>query len=275
MDQPDILLNDGRRIPQLGLGTWQTEPDAAVAAVRHALGSGYRSIDTAAIYRNEEGVGEAVRDGGIPREEVFVTTKLWNTDQGYDAARRAFDASLKRLGLDHVDLYLIHWPAPAKNLYVDSWRALIALRDEGRARSIGVSNFQAGHLKRIVDETGVIPVLNQVELHPGFQQNALRAVHAEYESATESWSPRGQAKALDDPTLTDLARKHGRSAAQVVIRWHLQEGLVVIPKSANPARMDENLAVFDFQLDPEDMERLRGMDRSDGRLGPDPDTADF
>ena len=275
MDQSRILLNDGRHIPQLGLGTWQTEPDATAVAVRHALGAGYRSIDTAAIYRNEEGVGEAVRSGDVPREQVFVTTKLWNTDQGYDAARRAFDSSLERLGLDYVDLYLIHWPAPKQDRYVDSWRALIALRDEGRARSVGVSNFGAEHLKRIVDATGVIPVLNQVELHPSFQQNALRAVHAEYEIATESWSPLGQAKALDDPTLLELARKHGRSAAQVVIRWHLQEGLVVIPKSADPARMDENLAVFDFQLDPEDMERLRGMDRSDGRLGPDPDTADF
>ncbi len=271
MNQPDILLNDGRRMPQLGLGTWQTEPEAAAAAVRHGLEAGYRSIDTAAIYRNERGVGEAVRSAGVPRDEVFVTTKLWNADQGYDEARRAFDASLERLGLDFVDLYLIHWPVPRQDRYVDSWRALVALREEGRTRSIGVSNFQAGHLKRIVDETGVIPAVNQVELHPGFQQSALRAVHAEYEIATEGWSPLGQAKALDDPALQALARKHGRTAAQVVIRWHLQEGLVTIPKSANPARMDENLAVFDFQLDAEDMERVRSLDRPDGRMGDDPD----
>ena len=275
MNPPQILLNDGRRMPQLGLGVYLTPPEETAKAVGHALFSGYRAVDTAAIYRNEAGVGQAVYESEVADEDVFVTTKLWNADQGYDAARHAFDASLDRLGMEQVDLYLIHWPAPKKDLYVESWRALIALRDEGRALSIGVSNFQPEHLRRIIDETGVIPAVNQIELHPSFQQNALRAVHAEYEIATESWSPLGQAKALDDPTLTALADKHGKSAAQVVIRWHIQEGLLVIPKSAHPQRIEENADVFDFQLEPEDMERLRAMDRPNGRLGPDPDTADF
>lgn len=275
MDQPDILLNDGRRMPQLGLGVYLTPAEETAEAVGHALSCGYRAVDTAAIYRNEAGVGRGVYDSAVSDEDVFVTTKLWNSDQGYDAARRAFDASLERLGMEQVDLYLIHWPAPKKDLYVESWRALIALRDEGRALSIGVSNFQPEHLRRIIDETGVVPAVNQVELHPNFQQNAVRAVHAEYEIATESWSPLGQAKGLDDPTLEALADKHGTSAAQVVIRWHIQEGLLVIPKSVHPQRIEENADVFDFQLDPEDMDRIRAMDRTDGRIGPDPLTADF
>ena len=273
MTQPDLTLNDGRRMPQLGLGVWQTPADETARVVGEALRLGYLAVDTAAIYRNERGVGEAVREHGA--DQVFVTTKLWNDDQGFDAARRAFDKSLGKLGLDAVDLYLIHWPAPKKDLYVETWRALVQLRDEGRARSIGVSNFGPEHLKRIVDETGVIPAVNQVELHPSFQQDRLRAVHSEYEIITESWSPLGQAKALDDPTLTALAAKHGRTAAQVVIRWHIQEGLLVIPKSVRSERLRENLDVFGFQLDADDMERLRAMDRPDGRIGPDPDTADF
>ncbi len=275
MTQPEILLNDGRRMPQLGLGVWQTPADETARLVGHALFAGYRAVDTAAIYRNERGVGQGVRESEVADDDVFVTTKLWNDDQGFDAARRAFDKSLGKLGMESVDLYLIHWPAPKKDLYVETWRALIALRDEGRAKSIGVSNFGPEHLKRIVDETGVIPAVNQVELHPSFQQNALRAVHAEYEIATESWSPLGQAKALDDPTLGAIADKHDKTTAQVVIRWHVQEGLIVIPKSANPRRIEENADVFDFQLDAEDMERIRGLDRPDGRIGPDPDTADF
>lgn len=273
--RPDILLNDGRRMPQLGLGVYLTPAEETARAVGHALFSGYRAVDTAAIYRNEAGVGRAVYDSEVADEDVFVTTKLWNTDQGYDAARHALDASLERLGMEQVDLYLIHWPAPKRDLYLESWRALIALRDEGRALSIGVSNFAPEHLRRIIDETGVVPAVNQVELHPRFQQNALRAVHAEYEIATESWSPLGQAKGLDDPVLAALADKHGKSAAQVVIRWHIQEGLLVIPKSAHPQRIEENADVFDFELDPEDMDRVRAMDRPDGRIGPDPTTADF
>ena len=275
MTHPDILLNDGRRMPQLGLGVYLTPPDGTARAVGHALFSGYRSVDTAAIYGNEHGVGQAVYESDVPDDEIFVTTKLWNTDQGYDAARRAFDASLDRLGMEQVDLYLIHWPAPKRDLYVETWRALIALRDEGRALSIGVSNFQPEHLRRIIDETGVVPAVNQVELHPAFQQAALRAVHAEYEIATESWSPLGQAKGLDDPTLGALADKHDKSPAQVVLRWHIQEGLVVIPKSAHPQRIEENADVFDFELDAQDMAAIRGLDRPDGRIGPDPDRADF
>ena len=268
-----ITLNDGRAMPQLGLGVYLTPADETARVVGDAVAAGYRHVDTAAVYRNEAGVGEAVR--AAAGCDVWVTTKLWNEQQGFDAARTAFDKSLGRLGLESVDLYLIHWPAPKKGLYVETWKALIALRDEGRAKSIGVSNFGPEHLKRIVDETGVIPAVNQVELHPGFQQHALRAVCAEYEIAVESWSPLGQAKGLDDPVLQAIGAKHGKTTAQVVIRWHLDSGLVVIPKSVHPQRIRENAAVFDFRLDAEDLDRIAGMDSPDGRIGPDPETADF
>ena len=270
---PTIPLNDGRAIPQLGLGVWQVPDDQAAAAVAEALAAGYRLVDTAAIYENEKGVGEGLRAAGVAREDVYVTTKLWNADQGHDETLRACEASLGLLGLDYVDLYLIHWPVPAKDRYLDSWRALIALRERGLVRSIGVSNFHAAHLQRVIDATGVVPAVNQVELHPFFQQRPLRAVHAERGIVTESWSPLAQGEALGDPTIGAIAAKHGKSPAQVVIRWHLDRGLVVIPKSVTPARIRENAAVFDFALDADDLAKLDGLD-ADRRVGPDPEHFD-
>ena len=269
---PDIALNDGRTIPPLGFGVWQLPETGTQATVAAALRAGYRSIDTAAAYGNEAGVGRAVRDATVARDDLFVTTKLWNDRQGYDATLRAFDESLARLGLDAVDLYLIHWPCPGRELYVATWQALVRLREEGRARSIGVSNFTEGTLERIVGETGVTPAVNQIELHPAFQQRALREVHARLGIVTEAWSPLGQARFLDDPTLAAIARRHGRTPAQVVLRWHVESGLVAIPKTATPARIAENLDLFGFALTPEDRAALAGLDRPDGRIGPDPET---
>jgi 2,5-diketo-D-gluconate reductase A len=273
MPQPQsVTLNDGRVMPQLGLGVFQTPPDATAEAVRTALADGYRSIDTAAIYGNETGVGEGFRASGLAREDVFITTKLWNGSQGFDRGLRACEKSLERLGLDHVDLYLIHWPAPKQDLYVDSWKALIRLREEGKATSIGVSNFAPEHLERIIGETGVVPVLNQIELHPDFQQRLWRTADAEHDILTESWSPLGQGDALTNPVLTGIARKHGKTAAQVVIRWHLDSGLIVIPKSVTPSRIAENFDVWDFGLDAEDMAAIEALDSPSGRRGPDPVT---
>lgn len=272
MSQPTVTLNDGRTMPQLGFGVWKIENGSAAAIVRDAIAAGYRSIDTAAAYRNEEGVGEAVRSADVAREDIFVTTKLWNDDQGYDTALRAFDASLKRLRLDYVDLYLIHWPAWKRDAYVDSWRALVRIREEGRARSIGVSNFQIRHLERLFDETGVVPAVNQIEVHPRFQQRELRAFNAKHGIATESWSPLGRGALLANETILAIARKHGRTPAQVVIRWHLDNGLIVIPKSATPARIRENFDVFGFSLDQDDMKAIDTLDNKSGRVGPDPET---
>ncbi|HEY0212499.1 MAG TPA: aldo/keto reductase [Paenirhodobacter sp.] len=273
--QPTVTFNDGKAIPQLGLGVWQTPDDGAVRVVQTALQAGYRHVDTAAIYENEQGVGGGIRAADIARGDLFVTTKVWNADQGYEATLRAADASLARLGLDHVDLYLIHWPSPKQNLYVETWRALIRLRDEGRALSIGVSNFAVPHLDRLISETGVVPALNQIELHPRFQQRALRAAHAERGIATESWSPLGQGTLLADPTIVAIAAKHGRTPAQVIIRWHLDSGLIVIPKSVTPSRIVENFDVFGFALDAQDMTAIAALDIVAGRIGPDPMTADF
>jgi 2,5-diketo-D-gluconate reductase A len=270
MHSPTIRMNDGRAIPQLGLGVWQISDDETPAVVRAALDVGYRSIDTAALYHNEEGVGRAVREGAVPREELFVTTKLWH-DRHHDA-ERAFDESLRRLGLDYVDLYLIHWPAPGQNRYVEAWTSLVRLRESGRARSIGVSNFNRDHLERIVDATGVVPAVNQVELHPRFQQRALRELHAERGIATESWSPLGQGTAPGEPVVQEIARKHGRTPAQVVIRWHLDSGLIVIPKSSHARRLRENWESLDFRLDEEDIRAIEGLDRRDGRMGLNPAT---
>jgi 2,5-diketo-D-gluconate reductase A len=273
--QPVIALRDGQRIPQLGLGVWQTPNHEAAVVVRTALECGYRHVDTASLYGNEQGVGEGVRSSGLARDEVFVTTKVWNDDQGLDRALRAIDASLERLGLDHVDLLLVHWPAPQRKLYVETWRALVRARQEGRARSIGVSNFEPEHLDRIIAETGVVPVINQVELHPRFQQKRLRAAHAERGVRTQAWSPLGQGQLLAHPLVARVADKHGRSPAQVIIRWHIDLGLIVIPKSSNAQRIRENFDVFGFQLDADDLATLEKLDEAGGRIGPDPMTADF
>ena len=266
-----IILSDGAAMPQFGLGVWQTPAEETEAVVRDALEAGYRAVDTAAIYGNEEGVGRAL-DG---RTDVFITTKLWNTEQGFDQTLRAFDASAAKLGVEAVDLYLIHWPAPAKDQYVDTWRALIQLKKDGRARSIGVSNFRPEHIDRLIAETGVIPVVNQIELHPRFQQREARAFHALHNIATESWSPLGKAQFIDDPKLAEIAERHGKTAAQVIIRWHLDCGLIVIPKSVRAERLRENIDVFDFSLSDEDLAAIATLDAADGRLGPDPLTATF
>lgn len=268
---PFLTLRDGIRMPQLGLGVWQVPNAQAAQVVGEALRVGYRAVDTAAVYGNEEGVGQAIRESGLPREEVFVTTKVWNTDQGYDATLRAMETSLTRLGLDYVDLYLIHWPVPAQDRFLETWRALERLRADGKARSIGVSNFKIPHLERLLDASEVVPSVNQIELHPYLQQRELREFHAKHGIATESWSPLAKGQILGDPVVGAIAAKHGKSPAQVVIRWHLDSGLIVIPKSATPSRLPENLAAMDFALDAEDMARLAALDQG-RRVGPDPDT---
>lgn len=268
---PSLTFHDGKNAPQLGFGVWQIPEDTVDGVVKSALDVGYRSVDTAAIYDNERGVGRGIAQSGVPRDQLFVTTKVWNTDHGHDQTRQAFEISLDKLGLDYVDLYLIHWPVPSVNQYVEAWEAMIQLRHEGRAKSIGVCNFNVSHLQQLLDKTGVLPVVNQIELHPLFQQSALREFHAEHDIITEAWSPLGQGQLWDNPTLQTLAQKHQRSLAQVVLRWHLQLGNMVIPKSVTTARLKENMAIFDFQLDDDDMAAIATLDNPDGRTGPDPD----
>ncbi|MEE1803196.1 MULTISPECIES: aldo/keto reductase [unclassified Streptomyces] len=264
---PTLTLNNGIEMPQLGFGVWQVPDDEATQAVTTALEAGYRSIDTAAIYGNEEGTGKALATAGIAREDLFVTTKLWNGEQGYDTTLRAFDVSLGKLGLDHVDLYLIHWPTPAVDKYVDTYKAFEKILADGRARAIGVSNFLPEHLERLTGETSVVPAVNQIELHPQLQQAEARAFHAERSIATEAWSPLGQGKGLlDVPTVVAIARKHERTPAQVVLRWHLQLGNVVIPKSVTPSRIQENIDVFGFELDADDLAAFAALDEGK-RLG--------
>ncbi|PZG19707.1 aldo/keto reductase [Nonomuraea aridisoli] len=267
---PKVTLNNGVEIPQLGFGVFQVPDRETAAAVTAALRAGYRSIDTAAIYGNEAGVGRALAETGLPREELFVTTKVWNTDQGYDSTLKAFDASLAKLGLDHVDLYLIHWPAPRRGLYLDTWRAIERLVADGRVRAAGVSNFQPAHLRRLLEHGSLVPAVNQIELHPGLQQAELRALHAELGIATEAWSPLAQGAVLGDDAIVSIARRHGRSPAQVVLRWHLQLGTIVIPKSVTPARIQENIDVFDFTLADDELAAIAALDRG-LRTGPDPD----
>ena len=263
---PTVNLASGAVMPQLGFGVWRVDDDGAEASVAVALDDGYRSIDTASLYRNEPGVGRALRaaaDRGIATEEVFLTTKLGNPDQGYDTALRAFDASASRLGVDVIDLYLIHWPRPKIDLYVDSWRALIRLRDEGRVRSIGVSNFEPEHLDRLIAETGETPSINQVELHPYFQQRALREYHAGHGIVTEAWAPLGANRTglLDDPAIVGVAQRHGITPAQTILAWHLAREIVAIPKSVTPSRIAENLAAQDVSLTAEDLETIDRLDR--------------
>ena len=268
---PNVRLNDGVEIPQFGFGVFQVPPDETAPTVRAAFDAGYRHIDTAQMYGNEEGVGQALAESGLSRDEVFLTTKLNNDGHGYDTAIRRLDESLKRLGTDHVDLYLIHWPRPREDRYVDTWRGFEKAAAEGKARAIGVSNFTVANLERLAAETETVPAVNQVELHPRFTQDGLRAYHAQHGIATEAWSPIGQGQGLlDDSLLGELAGKYGKSPAQVVLRWHVQLGNIVFPKSMHPERMRENIDVFDFELADDDVAAISGLN-VDGRLGPDPD----
>jgi 2,5-diketo-D-gluconate reductase A len=269
--QPTVALNDGAIMPQFGLGVFQTPPDATERIVRMAVDDGYRLIDTAAMYRNEEGVGKAL----LGQTQAFVTTKLGNSDHGFEEALRAFDASIGRLRRDAPDLYLIHWPRPRVNRYVESWKAFIRLQKDGRVRSIGVSNFNRDYLERIIAETGVTPAVNQIELHPRFQQKALRAFHDGHGIRTESWSPLGRGGLLGEAAIVDIAAKHRKTPAQVVIRWHLDSGLIAIPKTVRPERLKENIGALGFRLDDEDMRQIEALDSPDGRIGPDPATASF
>ncbi len=268
---PSLELAAAERIPQLGYGVFQVPPRETEQAVAEALAVGYRHIDTAAAYRNEGGVGTALRASGLAREEIFLTTKCWNEDQGYEQAKRACRESLERLELTHLDLYLIHWPVPAHDRYVETWRAFIELQSEGLVRSIGVSNFQPAHLERLIAETGVTPAINQVELHPYFQQAGLRREHERLGVLTEAWSPLGQGLELEDGVIAEIAQAHGKTPAQAIIRWHLQVGNVVIPKSVTPERIRENFDVFDFTLSDAQMDAIAALDAGT-RIGPDPDT---
>ncbi len=267
---PTIALRGGVEIPQLGFGVFQVPPQDTAEVTTRALLAGYRHIDTAAAYRNEAGVGQALHAADVDRDEVFITTKCFNDDHGYDAAQRALKDSLDRLELEHVDLYLVHWPVPSRDRYVETWQALVELQAQGLARAIGVSNFQPAHLERIVRETGVTPAVNQVELHPRFQQAGLRREHRELGIVTEAWSPLAQGQVLDDPAIVEIAEEHDRTPGQVVIRWHLQLGNVVIPKSVTPARIEENFDVFDFHLAEREMAAIEELDAGE-RIGPDPD----
>ena len=271
---PFVTLNNGLEMPQFGLGVWRIPNEEAAGNVQAAISAGYRLIDTATIYLNEEGVGEGVRQSGVLREELFITSKLWNSDQGYDSTLKAFDASLERLGLDYLDLYLIHWPQPMYDTYVESWQAMERLYKEGRVKAIGVSNFQPAHLERLAAECEVVPAVNQVELHPRLVQAEVRAYDEAHGIQTESWSPLRGAMGNGVPeVIENLAAKYHKTPAQVVLRWHIQLGLVVIPRSSRHERIRENVDIFDFELDDVDVAAISALNR-DERLGAHPDTMD-
>jgi 2,5-diketo-D-gluconate reductase A len=276
---PELTFNDGNTIPQLGYGVWQVEDDVAEKVVVQAFEAGFRHIDTAKIYGNEAGVGRAIERSALLPEDIFITTKLWNADQGYESTLKAFEESLERLGLETLDLYLIHWMQPKQDKYVDTWKALIELQKRGRVKTIGVSNFTKEGLQRLIDETGVVPAINQVELHPFFNQADLREFNASKGILTQAWSPLGQGgELLESPVITQIAAKHGATPAQVVIAWHLAIGNVVIPKSVTESRIRENYAALDVSLDETDIQAINGLDRSAedaGRIGPDPAVSDF
>ena len=267
---PRLSLDDGATVPQLGFGLYKVPAADAARLCREAIAIGYRHLDTAAFYGNEEGVGEAVREAPVSRQELFVASKVWKDDNGYDTTLRAFDASIARLGLASLDLYMIHWPVPSTDRYVDTWRALIRLQEEGRVRSIGVANFHTHHIERIVAETGVTPVVNQVELHPWLPQRELREFDEGRGIRTEAWSPLARGRILATPLLDDLAAKHGRTPAQIVLRWHIELGNIVIPKASSPDRLRENLDVFDFALDADDLDVIASLETGE-RTGRDPD----
>ncbi|HEX6689412.1 MAG TPA: aldo/keto reductase [Solirubrobacterales bacterium] len=268
---PAVTLHDGVEIPQLGFGVFQVPPDDTQAVVEEALEVGYRHIDTAAAYRNERGVGAAIAASGVPREEIFVTTKLWNSQQGYESTLGAFEKSLDRLGLDRLDLYLIHWPVPTEGRALDTWRAFERIQEEGGSRTIGVSNFRVEDLEMLEREAEMLPTVNQIELHPHFPQTELRAWHLEHRIATEAWSPLAQGDLLANETISGVAARHGRTPAQTILRWHLQLGNVVIPKSVTPARIRDNFELFDFELTGDDMTEIAALDVGQ-RIGPDPGT---
>jgi 2,5-diketo-D-gluconate reductase A len=268
---PRIPLRGDTEIPQLGFGVFQVPPEDTADVVTRALETGYRHIDTAAAYRNEAELGQAFHASGLDREDVFITTKCFNTDHGYEEAQHALKQSLEQLGLDHVDLYLIHWPVPSQDRYVETWKAFVEMQAQGLTRSIGVSNFQPAHLRRLIEETGVTPAVNQVELHPRLQQPGLRREHADLGIVTEAWSPLAQGAVLDDPVITGIAEEHDVTPGQAVIRWHLQLGNVVIPKSVTPERIEQNLDVFGFHLSDAEMAAIEALDAGE-RTGPDPDT---
>lgn len=272
--QPLIELNDGNTIPQIGLGVWRLDDADAPGLVAEAIAAGYRHIDTAQAYGNEAGVGRAVREAEIARQDLFITSKLRTGDQGYDSAMRSFDESMERLGLDVLDLFLIHWPAAMHGLYVDTWKAFVALQKEGRVRSIGVSNFLPEYIETLAQETGVLPAVNQIELHPYYQQRDVRAFHTQNAVAIQSYSPLGSGAVLGDAEIAAIGAEHGKSVAQVIVRWHLQQGLIVLPKSATPSRVRENIDVFDFELSPDEMARIGALDSPDGKTLPRPEQMD-
>ncbi|MEU2349639.1 aldo/keto reductase [Modestobacter sp. NPDC049651] len=272
---PTITLNNGVEIPQLGFGVYQVKPEETAQAVQSALEVGYRHIDTAEMYQNEKGVGEGIRNSGVPREEVFVTSKLNNGFHAHDAALKAFDGTLEALQFDYVDLFLIHWPLPGIDVdYVETWKAMEEIYRSGRAKAIGVSNFNPHHLRRLFAETEIRPAVNQVEVHPYLTQDEVRAFDAEHEIATEAWSPIAQGKVLDDPTILRVAERHGKTASQVTLRWHIERGDIVFPKSVTRSRVEENFGLFDFSLTEDDMREISALNR-DERTGPDPDTFNY